>query len=389
MATASPSITLLKIEKRESEKWPPGPGDFTPVFDKLKLYSPKAIAVEPILGWQDPGETARDPIARAELSGLVRMSTALKPLLLGVQLENNPAKESLIDAKSLTDFKPIKDITGDISNLPQFTGIKSIPPDSLRMDHDIAHTHIEFATDKSDQDLLKVPLLARHQNTVIASFVLKSVMLYEDIQIDQVSVKLGDSIRVGDSLRIPIDASGHLAISPDWNRKVISLSSSVLFNNADSIDEQNPALLLSGESLEAINSLNTNLILIGLGEEGVRVFDKPGGGTITRSGILANAIAAIQSGRFQIRLSNHAQYLVWSIIIILGVISGHFVHRRSTAVAFGALGMLAIVIVSLLTFQSSNHWCPPTIPAALVMLSAVFAWFSVSDQSSTSTEENA
>ena len=377
VATASPSVTFLKVEKGDTFDWPPTPLDFASMFSKLEQYEPEAIAVEPVLTWKDPHPQ--------ELSSLVRTSEQFAPVLLGAHLEANSASEDPIDDTTLAQFSPIENVKGDISKLPQFTGIQSTPATSLRPKHYLGHTHIDLSTAGSaDQDLLNVPLLARHGDKVIASFVLKAVLLKEKIPLDEVTVSLGESIKAGDSLNIPIDSSGHLAVSPDWSNKVPALSASVLLIGSD----PDPALLRPGESIEAIESLKSNLILIGETGEGVRAYDRPGGGTITRAEILANAIATIQSGRFQIRLSNQYQYLIWGIIIVVGLLAAKVIHRRATAIAFGALGVLAVVIVSLLTFQSTNPWCPPTIPVSLVALSALIVLVLASKKMEQPTEED-
>ena len=377
-ATASPSITILRIEKDDDIfDWPPTAIDFATMFNQLNLFTPKAIAVEPVLFWQDPHPQ--------RFSSLVRKSEVLSPLLLGVEFEVNSAAVEAIEENLLKEFEPITNITGDKSKLPRFTDVQSIPDESLRKHHQLAHTYIDLGGgDLSDQDVLKVPLLARHRDHVFASFVLKAVLLHEQIPVDEIEVRLGESIKAGDSLNIPIDSSGHFAVSPDWDRRIPSISANVLMVGPN----PDPSELGPNEKLEDIKSLHNNLILIGRTGDGVREFDRPGGGTITRSEILASAIGAIQSGRYQIRLSNKIQYVTWGVIILIGLLAYLAIKKRATAVVFGAFGLLTIVIVGLLTFQSTSHWCPPTIPAAIIVLSAVLSFFSASKRVPETSTDN-
>ncbi len=363
--TSSPSITLLRLEEGDWSSWPPGPLDFATIFSNLDRFSPPTVAVEPVLDWEDPHPQ--------QISSLSTHALAVPSLLLGIGLQVNPAAADILDPTLLSLFETLPNVSGDISRIPTFTGIHAIPTESVRRPHYLGHTYIDLSEGHgADQDVLKVPLLARYGDHVVPSFVLQAVLLKGRLPLSLVRVVLGDSIQAGESLRIPIDASGNLAVSPDWKRQIPSLSADVLLAG----DDPDPTLLGEGESIAALETLRTNLVLIGPTGPGVRSFERPGGGRISRTEIFAAAIATIQSGRFSIRLPDHLQYLAWAAAALFALLTALFARRRPSAVTAAALGLLAIAIISLIAFQSTRHWCPPTIPAAIVLLGSATAFFS-------------
>ena len=69
-----------------------------------------------------------------------------------------------------------------------------------------------------------------------------------------------------------------------------------------------------------------------------------------------------------------AQWIIWGASGLAGFWLVLFVPRRK-AILRGTLLIFAALVVCFLAFQSSLIWCPPTIPAALLAVSAVFARF--------------
>ncbi len=67
-----------------------------------------------------------------------------------------------------------------------------------------------------------------------------------------------------------------------------------------------------------------------------------------------------------------AQWIIWGATGLAGAWIVFFVPRKK-AILRGTLFIFAALVTCFLAFQSSLIWCPPTIPAALLAVSTVFA----------------
>jgi CHASE2 domain-containing sensor protein len=88
----------------------------------------------------------------------------------------------------------------------------------------------------------------------------------------------------------------------------------------------------------------------------------------------AQALAEILATPRIQQLPPVAQWLVWAVAGLVGAWLVYFVPRP-LALLRGLLCIFAALVICFLAFQSRLIWCPPTLPAALIAVAALFARF--------------
>ena len=89
---------------------------------------------------------------------------------------------------------------------------------------------------------------------------------------------------------------------------------------------------------------------------------------------MALAISTIQSGLFINELSQTNEFIIWIIIIILGIL---IINTKSSK-ALSRIGLLIIIYLSfnMILFQSNGQWVSPIIPLTffiiMIVISLVF-----------------
>ena len=94
------------------------------------------------------------------------------------------------------------------------------------------------------------------------------------------------------------------------------------------------------------------------------------GGGLAR--VHAQALAQILAMPHMKLLPPWAQWLVWVCAGLAGAWLVFCVPRPQSLVR-GLLLIFAALVICFLAFQSSLLWCPPTLPAALIAASTIFA----------------
>ena len=112
-------------------------------------------------------------------------------------------------------FDSILKVNGNTDKVPEFTKINSLPDQRLAaMGLPIAFTRIDLSDNDKDGNNYTFPLIARIGKKIVPSFVLKAIMLENNIKANQVIINLGNEIKLGDKKIIPIDDTGRVIIYP-------------------------------------------------------------------------------------------------------------------------------------------------------------------------------
>ena len=354
-----PSVTLLTIDEEQApifQNWPPAPLDFSVMLRRLQLCDPKVVAAEPVLRWDD--------VAEGELDILLTAGLAFGEdhLLLGSVLQFNSAAEPL-KSSTLSLLRPLPDgaVEGDLSRLPEFTNVLSLPDTRLCAANSVVgFTGIDLGDQAPDGDALRAPLLARVGDTVVPSFVLLAAMLEMDAVPADVKVELGEAITVKDTLVIPIDASGALNVFTGLRAKLPVSKATILVH--DPAYEGGGSGGTGGKSER--DALKSRIVVLGMNDKNSRVIPAGRGGNISRAELFALAIATIQSGRYIQKLQPAVRWAVWGGIVLFGLWLLRMPRKRAVGLA-----LLAIVLYfagNMILFQTTPRWIPPAVPVALL-----------------------
>ena len=352
------SVTLLTLDDSEEsviQDWPPSPLDYAVILNNLKQYDPKLIAIEPSLEFLGQEEGLIETLRTACLA------FNQQSLLLSAVCQMDRSIDPTIE-KGENFFDIIDSVNGDTTNIPEFTRINSLPNQRFAaMGLPIAFTRIDLADNNNDEGIYKFPLIARIGDKIVPSFVLKAIMLDFNIKTDQVIINIGDNIKLGNRKIIPIDNGGHVQIYPALQEDL-------------SIEKINLLTVPPGELDGKYKSLLGNrIILIGNNQNSESIKNIPfrNNSRISNAEHMALAISTIQSELFISEVSKNKEILIWSILILIGVM----ILKCHSIKAFSRIGLLIIIYLSfsMLLFQSNGQWASPIAPLALFIVMTIFS----------------
>ena len=352
------SVTLLTLDDSEEsviQDWPPSPLDYAVILNNLKQYNPKLIAIEPSLEFLGQEEGLIETLRTACLT------FNQQSLLLSAVCQMDRSIDPTIE-KGEDFFDIIDSVNGDITNIPEFTRINSLPNQRFAaMGLPIAFTRIDLADNNNDEGIYKFPLIARIGDKIVPSFVLKAIMLDFNIKADQVIINIGDNIKLGNRKTIPIDNGGHVQIYPALQEDLSIEKINLLTVPPDELDDKYKLLL------------GNRIILIGNNQNSENVKNIPfrNNSRISNAEQMALAISTIQSGLFISEVSKNKEILIWSILILIGAM----ILKSHSLKAFSRIGLLIIIYLSfsMLLFQSNGQWASPIAPLALFIVMTIFS----------------
>ena len=353
------SVTLLTLDDSEEsviQDWPPSPLDYAVILNNLKQYDPKLIAIEPSLEFLGQEEGLIETLRTACLA------FNQQSLLLSAVYQMDRSIDPTIE-KGENFFDIIDSVNGDTTNIPEFTRINSLPNQRFAaMGLPIAFTRIDLADNNNDDEgIYKFPLIARIGDKIVPSFVLKAIMLDFNIKADQVIINIGDNIKLGNRKTIPIDNGGHVQIYPALQDDLSIEKINLLTVPPDELDGKYKLLL------------GNRIILIGNNQNSESIKNIPfrNNSRISNAEHMALAISTIQSGLFISEVSKNKEILIWSILILIGVM----ILKSHSLKAFSRIGLLIIIYLSfsMLLFQSNGQWASPIAPLALFIVMTIFS----------------
>jgi len=351
-----PAVTLVQVDSEELEKDDLDPRlDWAVILEGLDAYEPKAVGIVPSLNWE-----TSDFLAEGALKKWIRR---MPEMVLGATFSTAASdKGKDID---VSKYPLIENITGDTAPIPDAKQLVAGPDDELMINGRPAFTGIELAeSTEPGPNGIPIPLLARVGDKVVASFVLQTILSYEELSAADVTVKLapsGSRLKIGDKHNVPIDSAGNLTVYhgmhgaiPELDIYALALSLKPfetvpeLQEKVDELQEVTP---------ETIESLKHNAVVVGYDEEALQRFELPTGEKITRTELLAMAVATIQSGRHIVSWPAWVQWVSWAALALLGLffLSG----SRMRGIAGGFLALVAYAIFCIVYFQSTLAWTPP------------------------------
>tara|TARA_B000000565_G_scaffold207335_1_gene160727 strand:- start:127 stop:1368 length:1242 start_codon:yes stop_codon:yes gene_type:complete len=356
----SPSITLLTLDDSEEsviQDWPPSPLDYAVILNNLKTHNPKLVAIEPSLEFPNGSEGLIETLRTACLS--FNQESLLLSAICQMDQSFDPASE-----KGENFFDSILTVNGNTDKVPEFTKINSFPDQRFAaMGLPIAFTSIDLSDYDQDGNNYTFPLIARIGKKIVPSFVLKAIMLENNIKANQVIINLGNEIKLGDKKIIPIDDTGRVIIYPALQGELSKERINLLTVPTIELDEKKRSLL------------KNNVLLIGNDQDSANIKNIPfrQNSIISNAELMALAISTIQSELYISELTKNTEVFVWIVLIFLGVLIFKYYPKK----AISRIGLLILIYLSfnMVLFQSNGQWISPLPPLVLFALMTVFAFF--------------
>jgi len=349
------SITLLALDNSEDsvlQDWPPSPLDFAVILNNLRQYNPSLIAIEPSLSFSN------SPDGLVETLRTTCLNFNKGSLLFSAVCQMDQSVDSTKD-KGKKFFDVLKNINGNTNSIPEFTKTSSLPNQRFAaMGIPIAFTNIELTQKKPERNQYKFPLIAKVGDEIVPSFVLKAIMLETNTSPDQVIVNLGENIILTENKKIPIDAGGHVEIYPALQKELPKEKINLLTTPSNELGKKSKS------------ALSNKIIFIGNNNNKRNIAFRDNE-FISNAEFMALAISTIQSGLFINELSQTNEFIIWIIIIILGIL---IINTKSSK-ALSRIGLLIIIYLSfnMILFQSNGQWVSPIIPLTFFIIMTVIS----------------
>jgi hypothetical protein len=264
------------------------PLEFALFFQSILDFHPTILAIEPVLKWRE-GDRDQEQI-------FLDQAMRIPKLFLAAELTSTPDPD--LPPPEIAGFQHV---TGRRGDLPTFTGVAHQPNEDLRLISTLAY--INLPEDVADET--HVPLLFHYRGEVIPAFALQVFLTWARIPMSQVNIVLGSHIMLPGGRKIPLNPDGSLTINPNASKlaRRMTLNELLLLTQ-----QQSP-----GGSLPALHDL-----ILARTPEVIKPDDSPQISNLRSAGILASAIASLQSDHFVRRVPVAFDCIVLLLIAALG-----------------------------------------------------------------------
>jgi len=334
-------VTMRASDQGEYAGWPPRPLDWQMVLKGLQGYDPAVVVIPETLFWGRPAPEFVNEAAQA----LVPFPSTV----LGVEAQLAASHDTPAFLGGLEgSLPPFQKVRGDTGPVPPLGALISAPDDLIRRQAEIG-----IAVPLGANDASKLPYAVQESGHLLPTVLAQALARFTQTPYATQRLLLGPGAGayLANGAFVPLSAAGEFIVNtkqPVHEVDALNLMTSEL---AEAVSAQDKANLSGGK-----------LIVIGTEEEAHHGLAR----------LHAQALAQVLATPRLRLLPDWAQWLTWIAAGLAGAWLVFFVPRTK-AILRGLLCVFAALIVCFLAFQSSLIWCPPTIPAALIVASTVFA----------------
>jgi hypothetical protein len=347
-------VTLVAITDRSLAlyPWPWTPVDFSLFFQAAVPTKAEVLATDEVLDWNrftDLPAEQKQLLPGYEKILRDQMLTAPK-VLLGSQL-GFPEDPTVIPP--LQEVPTLRQVTGTISGIPEFTAIELQPTEGFRRSATIGFTNLPAVYERYNS----VPLVLRYRGQIVPTFVLQAVMLWAQLTPDDVTVVLGSHVQIGKNLRVPVDAAGRMRVdfgSPRGN---------MTFDD----------LILSSETLQegrtpqvSLEPLKGAIVLLSRTDTGSRSVALAANRMGSPGELFASAIATIQNQSF---IQRSPLWLEGGIVAVFMGLSYRIPRmKKLKVIGIGLFSLVVYVMIAMAVFSKWLLWLPATVPLGAVLV---------------------
>jgi CHASE2 domain len=343
-AVSAAPVVLVKMrvsDKAEYAGWPPRPLDWQMVLKGLQAYDPAVVVIPETLFWGRPSPEFVNEAAQA----LVPFPS----VVLGVEAQLATSRDAPAFLGGLEgSLPPFQKVQGATTAVLPLGALVSAPDDLIRRQAEIG-----ISVPLTANDTGKLPYAVQESGRLLPTVLAQAVARFTQTPYATQRLLLGPG------------AGAYLS-----NGAFVPLSpaSEFIINTKQAIPEVDALHLMTSELAEALspqdkaNLAGGKVIVIGTEDESHHGLAR----------LHAQALAQMLVLPRLRLLPNWAQWIVWVAAGLAGAWLVFFVPRTKSILR-GLLCVFAALVLCFLSFQSSLIWCPPTIPAALIVVSTVFA----------------
>ncbi len=324
-------LRLREEDKAEYAAWPPLPIDYQMILKGLAPFEPATLIIAEPLQWPSP---------KPEFIGA--LADTLRPLP-AVVLAVDGTSEGRADPASLAwaqEHLPALQVQGPVALLPEITQLNHQPePELLRQNNPGCRL-----PDKTAMAMRLGTRLVPSLEWLGIAHATRTPLQHQRLQLGA-----GAGLHVGDALFVPLDPNGSLPAT-----------SSLDVPSVNALDLMTAKLTDDDAELAKTLGKGKTLVL-GIDSEGPR----PAAARRT-----AQAVAAALALPRLRELLPLEQWIIWGLAGLIGL--SLLWLPKEKGLTRSLLYLLLALTGSYLAFQATKIWCPPTLPAALILASGLF-----------------
>jgi hypothetical protein len=343
-AVAAAPVVLVKMraaDKAEYAGWPPRPLDWQMILKGLQTYEPAVVVIPETLFWGRPSPEFASEAAQA----LVPFPSTV----LGVEAQLTANREAPAFLGGLEDSLPrFQKVQGDTGSVPALGALIVAPDDMLRRQAELG-----IAVPPDAEEASTLPYTVIESGNLLPTVLAQVVARFTQTPYATQRLLLGPGAGayLSNGAFVPLSASGAFTVNPKLP-----------------VPEVDALNLMTSELAEALSAKDK----ANLGGGKVIVIGTDDASPSSLARLHAQALAQLFALPRLRLLPDWAQWIIWGIAGLVGVWLVLFVPRTK-AILRGMLCIFGALVICFLAFQTSLIWCPPTIPAALLAASTLFA----------------
>ena len=350
-------VTLVGIDEGSLKEhpWPWTPLDFALFFEAAEVFKPAASATSEVLHWNPKQMTPEAARKLPQYQKILREHVLRSSrVLLGAQL-GYPEDATMPPPVQETPL--IRNVTGDLSGIPEFTAIDAQADEDFRLSSVTGFANLP----RTARYTRTVPLVLRYHGQVVPGFVLQAILMWEKLTTDDVAVEPGVRITLADRVQIPIDREGRMRIDFGVRRRRCGFEDLVL---ASDQFEHGRATLVPAEWL------SDRLLLLARTDDAAKDVNVAPGRYGSPGELFAAAIGTIQKGSFIKRVPVWFDYGIVAIMVLVARACRRW--RKFSTVLILLLATVVYVMLAITFFGQSLIWVPIVLPAGLALFITIF-----------------
>ncbi len=350
-------VTLVGIDEGSLKEhpWPWTPLEFAIFFQAAEIFKPAATATNEVLHW-DTKEMAPDAARKLPQYQKILREHILRSskVLVGAQLgfPEDPTNPPAVQETPL-----IRNITGDLSGIPEFTAIDAQADEDFRLSSITGFANLPQPASYTRT----VPLVFRYHGQVVPSFVLQAILIWEKLTTDDVTIEPGVKIALADRVQIPIDREGRMRIDFGVRRRRCGFDDLVL--SSDQFENgRNPIVPREW--------LTEKILLLARTDEAAKDVAFAPGRAASVGELFAAAIGTIQNRSFIKRVPVWFDYGLVAIMVLVARACRRW--RKFSTLLILLLGTVAYVMIAVTFFGYTLTWLPIVLPAGTALFITLF-----------------
>ncbi len=341
-------VRMREEDKAEYGAWPPPPIDWQMILKGLVPFEPAVIVIATPLTWGQP-----PPDFVADVGGALLPFTSV---VLGVEARVEMGATRMAsavepDAIALDGaFPNITRIEGDPALLPRISRITAQPDEIIRRQMELGFT---TPPTTSANEPFAMPLAFRHGGIIAPSLMLQALSHYVRAPYSAQRLRIGPGAgaHLGRGIYLPLSDSGQLVFKAQPDLKAVNALNFMTGDLADGLS-----------AADKENLGRDKIIVVGIDHDTAQP---------TSARVHAAALAHALSLPRVHAIGLVPRWLICGIAAVGGCLLLR--HRGGKAMRAGLILIFAALVISYLTFQSQLVWFPPTVPAAILAASTLFA----------------